>query len=77
MSEQDQRQVKMFGCTSAELKESVEASPTFKFDGAAMIVASMLSDAQEELAHGMSEEARQTLNRAKFVLFEYLKPARS
>lgn len=77
MSEQDQRQIKMFGCTSAELKESVEKSTTWNFDGAAMVVASMLSDAQEELVHGMNEEARQTLNRAKFVLFEYLSPARS
>jgi len=35
-------------------------------------VASWMSDAQEEIAHGMSESARKTLNRAKFVLFEYI-----
>jgi hypothetical protein len=37
-----------------------------------MIVAGMMSDAQEEIAHGMDEAARKTLNRAKFVLFEYI-----
>jgi hypothetical protein len=31
-----------------------------------------MSDAQEEIAHGMDESARKTLNRAKFVLFEYI-----
>jgi hypothetical protein len=37
-----------------------------------MIVAGLMSDAQEEMAHGMIEQARQTLNRAKLVLFDYV-----
>ena len=69
---QRQREISMYGCTEADLRESVESSITFKFSGPAMIVASMMSDAQEEIAHGMEEAARKTLNRAKFVLFEYI-----
>lgn len=69
---QRQREISMYGCTEADLRESVESSITFKFSGPAMIAASMMSDAQEEIAHGMEEAARKTLNRAKFVLFEYI-----
>ena len=64
-------QISMYGCTEAELRSSVELSTTFKYSGAAMVAASMMSDAQEEIAYGMSEAARKTLNRAKWVLFEY------
>jgi hypothetical protein len=69
---QNEREIKMYGCTEARLRESVESSVTFKFSGPAMIVAGMMSDAQEEIAHGMDEAARKTLNRAKFVLFAYI-----
>ena len=65
-------ETRMYGCTEADLRESVENSITFKLSGPAMIVAGMMSDAQEEIAHGMDESARQTLNRAKFVLFTYV-----
>lgn len=74
MTKNEEREEKMFGCREAELKESVENSLTFKLSGPAMVAASMMSDAQEELLRGMNEEARQTLNRAKFVLFEYVSP---
>jgi hypothetical protein len=51
--------------------------PTFKFSGPAMVVASMMSDAQEMMAYEQPdfntiEDQRQLLNRAKFVLFEYI-----
>jgi hypothetical protein len=74
LTKQEEREEKMFGCREAELKEAVEKSLTFQLSGPAMVAASMMSDAQEELARGMNEEARQTLNRAKFVLFEYVSP---
>lgn len=76
-STKELQELRMFGCTSAELRESIEGSITFDLTGPAMVAASMLSDAQEEIARGMSEEARQTINRAKWVLFEYCKPART
>lgn len=69
---QRDRELAMYGCTEADLRNSVERSITFKTCGPAMVAASWMSDAQEEIAHGMEESARKTLNRAKWVLFEYL-----
>ena len=74
MTLQEEREVKMFGIRLELLKESIEKSLTFKLQGPSMVAASMMSDAQEELVRGMTEEARQTLNRAKWVLFEYVSP---
>jgi len=66
------RQRLMYGCTEADLKIVIGDSITMKLSGPAMVVASLMSDAQEEMSHGMVEHARQTLNRAKWVLFEYV-----
>ena len=72
-------QVRMYGCTEAQMREAVESSITFKFSGPAMVVASMMSDAQEminteygEVDSMRAEDARQQLNRAKFVLMTYI-----
>jgi hypothetical protein len=77
LTEQEKRQVGMYGCTEAQMREAVELSSTFKFSGPAMVVASMMSDAQEMMAYEQPdfntiEDQRQLLNRAKFVLFEYI-----
>jgi hypothetical protein len=78
-----EREQAMYGCREAELRDSVESSITFRFTGPAMVVASMLSDCQEIMAHGpydsdtlsnIQEDQRQLLNRAKWILFEYLSP---
>ena len=74
---QRQRQINMYGCTESDLRDSIESSITFKISGPAMIVASMMSDAQEMMAYeqpdfNVIEDQRQLLNRAKFVLFEYI-----
>jgi len=80
---QHERERAMYGCTEVELCNSVESSITFRFTGPAMVVASMLSDCQEMMAHGpydsdtlsnIQEDQRQLLNRAKWILFEYLSP---
>ena len=70
------RQIKMYGCTEAELRESVEDSITFKFSGPAMVAMSYMSDAQELLAmagdrESVREQVRQMLNCAKWILCEY------
>jgi hypothetical protein len=52
--------------------QSIKQSTTYKFTGANMIVAGLMSDAQEEIAHGEQERARKTLNRAKAVLFQIM-----
>ena len=66
------RERSMYGCSMTDFKESLEDSFTFKVSGPAMCAMSLMSDAQEEMAHGMVETARQTLNRAKWVLSEYV-----
>jgi hypothetical protein len=63
------------------MREAVESSITFKFSGPAMVVASMMSDAQEMVSYGpydsdtlanIMEDQRQCLNRAKWILFQYV-----
>ena len=62
----------MYGCDIGKFMESVEDSMTYKLSGANMVVAGLMSDAQEQLAHDDAEGARQTLNRAKAVLFRVM-----
>ena len=71
LTDQEKRQVNMFGCTEVQMRDAVEDSLTFRFQGAAFMAASLMSDAQEEIARDMAEDARQTLNRAKWIIFEY------
>jgi hypothetical protein len=77
LTAQEKREVGMYGCTEAQMREAVESSSTFKFSGPAMVVAGMMSDAQEMMAYEQPdfntiEDQRQLLNRAKFVLFTYI-----
>lgn len=78
LSTKEIQQVRMYGCTEAQMREAVEQSITFRFSGPAMMAASLMSDAQElinteygEVDYMRAEDARQTLNRAKWILFEY------
>ena len=76
LTEQEKREVGMYGVTEAGMRKAVESSITFKLSGPAMVVASMMSDAQEMMAYEQPdfntiEDQRQLLNRAKFVLFTY------
>jgi hypothetical protein len=80
LTEQEKRQVGMYGVTEAGMREAVESSMTFRFTGPAMMAASLLSDCQEMMAYGpydsdtlanIQEDQRQLLNRAKWILFEY------
>jgi len=71
LTDQEKRQVTMFGYTESQMREAVEESLSFRFSGPAFMAASLMSDAQEEIVRGLSEDARQTLNRAKWIIFEY------
>ena len=79
LTESQKREVRMYGCTEAEMREAVEESLTFRFSGPAMYAASLMSDCQEMLASDnggqydimIAEDVRQTLNRAKWILFTY------
>lgn len=77
MTEQEKREVRMYGVTVEGMREAVESSVTFKFTGPAMVVAGMMSDAQEMMAYEQPdfntiEDQRQLLNRAKWIMFEYV-----
>jgi hypothetical protein len=52
--------------------ESVKDSITYKFTGGNMVVAGLMSDAQELMAVGDVERSRQTLNVAKTIMFEIM-----
>ena len=81
LTEQERREVRMYGVTEAGMREAVEQSLTYRFSGAAMYAMSMMSDAQEMVAHGpydsdtlanILEDQRQLLNRAKWILSTYV-----
>ena len=83
MTEQQKREVRMYGCTEAQMREALEQSLTFRFSGPAMMAASLMSDAQEminteygEVDFNRAEDARQALNRAKWILFEFVMETR-
>ena len=85
LSTREINQVRMYGCTESQLREAVEESLTYRFSGAAMYVASMLSDAQEMVGYGpydgdtlanILEDQRQLLNRAKWILSTFVMQAR-
>lgn len=69
---QTSRDQQMYGCNFQEFLASITSSVTYKFTGANMIVAGLMSDAQEQMSFGDVEGARKTLNRAKGVLFEIM-----
>lgn len=80
LSEQEKREVRMYGCTEAQMREAVEQSITFRFSGPAMMAMSLMSDCQEMVSYGpydsdtlanILEDQRQTLNRAKWILGTY------
>jgi len=88
---QEQKEIRTYGCTVAEMREAVEESLTFRFSGPVMCAMSLMSDCQEMLAHGngqlgisgspeitprVSDEIRQTLNRAKWILSTYATQSR-
>lgn len=67
-----ERERRMYGATVETMLDEIGGSLTMKCAGPAMCAMSLMSDAQEEIAHGMTEQARQTLNRAKWVVSTYI-----
>ncbi len=57
-----------YGCTVAQLRVMLHETSLEP----CMLAMSMLSDAQECIAHGMNENARRLINQAKFVISEKL-----
>ena len=62
----------MYGCDIEQFVSQIKSSVSYKLGGAGIVVAGLMSDAQEEIAMGANERARQSLNRAKAILFEIM-----
>ncbi len=63
------KDMEMFGCDIKAFVDVIEVSVTYKLCGANMVIASLMSDAQEQMSFGDNEGARQSLNKAKYLLF--------
>lgn len=67
------REIKMYGMTTEDIREQYMESITAKFSGLEMVVMGMLSDVQHMTEYNFSkEDIRQMLNRAKFILGEMM-----
>ena len=61
-----------YGMTEADIREQYMESITARHCGLEMVVMGILSDAQEMVAVGYSENVRLYLNRAKYILSEMM-----
>ena len=67
------RNVSMYGFEDIDSYiESVTESITYQFTGGNMVVAGLMSDAQEQMGYGNTEGARKTLNIAKTIMFQIM-----
>ena len=66
------KEMQMYGCDIDAFKKSVKDSFTYEVAGGAMIVAGLMSDAQELMSINDTERARQYLNQAKALLFDMM-----
>ena len=66
------KDLQVYGMSREDIKDHYINGLTARLTGLEMVVAGILSDSQELLAMGRSEEVRKNLNVAKFILFEML-----
>lgn len=60
------KQIEMFGCTETALDRAIEAAIGSPF----LVPMSILSDAQELIERDKKNEARQLINRAKYLMMK-------
>jgi len=65
-------ETKCYGMSEAQIREEYMNSITAKFSGLEMVAMGVLSDSQELLAMGRTEQARKQINIAKFILSEMM-----
>ena len=65
----EDKHMKMYGCTHDDMVCMMNDPINF-IGGHSMLAMSILSDAQECIARGMYETARQYINRAKYVIMD-------
>ena len=61
-----------YGMTQEAIRKEYMEGLTARLSGLEMVVMGILSDAQELLAMGRTEESRKEINRAKFILGEMM-----
>ena len=66
-----------YGTTEESIREEYMNSLTARLSGLEMVVMGVLSDAQELLAMGASEQSRKQMNIAKFILSEMMEAKRN
>tara|TARA_R110000868_G_scaffold12795_1_gene60562 strand:+ start:285 stop:542 length:258 start_codon:yes stop_codon:yes gene_type:complete len=66
------KEMQMYGCDIEAFKARVKDSVTYELAGGAMIIAGLMSDAQELMSMNDTERARQFLNQAKALLFDMM-----
>jgi hypothetical protein len=78
LTQSEQEEVTLFGCTRAKMREATEQSSIFRYSGPSMMVIALIHEAQDhindqygEVDWMRREDARQALNRAKWVLGTY------
>jgi hypothetical protein len=65
--------IKEFGCTEEQMREEFERKlNSRRRNCAAMMAMSLLGDAQDEITWGDIKDARQAINRAQWIISEYL-----
>lgn len=66
-----EKQMNLYGCLSEELDEMIADELMPLMGGPYMLAMSILSDAQERIAIGHGDIARQYINRAKYVILRW------
>ena len=61
-----------YGMTQEAIRKEYMEGLTARLSGLEMVVMSILSDAQELLAMGRTEESRKEINKAKYILGEMM-----
>ena len=67
--------ISMFGCQTEDLDADLDKAVAVKMHGnrtqtLTMLAMSLLSDSQEEIARGLDEQARKTINCAKYFILK-------
>lgn len=65
-------ELQAYGMTEADIREEYMGSITARLTGLEMVIMGVLSDAQELLAMGATEQSRRNMNIAKFILSEMM-----
>jgi hypothetical protein len=65
-----QREIKMYGCTRAQIDAGVQQE---SLGNPLMYAAGIISDAQQVLEFGDAEQARQFMNKAKYIIFQVMR----